>query len=170
VHRPRRLWGWLSSVLSYQRGKPTPLCLAPQHAQENWSSAQNRSPQTGPVSLRGAQCTGRESPNGNASATHAARNAAPEKWSGPNPRQTYRTQAIGCLRRGIALQLCAQERLSSGPYCTQFPYRLVTASMVRKDSPALSVEKLRNADDSLVSSAAGALYDAPAEFPNSVGL
>src|SRR5580658_448573 len=106
-------------------------------------------PEGAQASLPAEQCIGREFPSENAFLCHAAQNVAPERWSGPNPPQTCRTQAKGCPRRGIALPPCAQERLSSGPCCTQFPNWLVTSSMVRKDSPEERVEKLRNAVNSL---------------------
>ena len=167
VHRQRRVWHSLDSVPWYQRRVPMPRRL---QAPPNWRHAQHLKPETAQASPQAAQCTGRGSPSGSASATRAARNAAPKIWTGPNPRQTCRTQAKGCPRRGIALQPCARGRLSSGPYCTQFPYQLVTASMVRKDSPAVSVEKLRNPNDSLLRAAATRSYGAMAEFWKSAGL
>jgi hypothetical protein len=42
--------------------------------------------------------------------------------------------------------------------------------MVRKDSPEVSVEKLRNASDPLVRTAAGEFYDAVDEFLKCFGL
>jgi len=144
--RPRRSLGhWQGHVLWDLRRKVTPQRSVPQTGQANSSSRQKRYLERAPLSLRCERCTGKGFPTGNASRSRAARNAARERWSDPNPPQTCRTQAKGCLRRGIALPPCAQERLSSGPYCIQFPQRLVTASMVRKDSPEGSVEKLRNA-------------------------
>ncbi len=149
------------SVPSHQLKMPMPLL---QLGLQNWSHAQHLNPESAQASPQAAQCTGRESPNGNAFATRAARNAAPERWSDPNPRQMCRRQAKGCPRRGIGLQPYARGRLSSGPWCNQFPYQLVTASMVRKDSPEVSVEKLRNPSDFLAKPATSHSYSAMPEI------
>jgi hypothetical protein len=136
-------------VLGIQRWKATLQRSEPPQLRANSSCAQKRDPEEAPLSLRSERCTGKGFPTGNASRSRAARNAARERWSGPNPPQTCRTQAKGCRRRGIALQPCAQGKQNSEPYCIQFPQWLVTASMVRKDSPVKFVEKLGNAVDRL---------------------
>jgi hypothetical protein len=120
--------------------KTTKPRWGPRRPLPNWNCVQRRDPAKAPASLQSARCTGREFPNGNASPSLSARNAAPKRWTGPSPPQMCQTQAIGCLRRGIELQPCAQGRLSNGPCCIQFPKRRVTSSMVRKDSPDGSIK------------------------------
>ena len=103
--------------------------------------------------LQGEQCIGREFPTGNSAASRAVRSSAQGRSSGRNQPQTCPMRAKGCLRRGIAPQPCAQEKRNSGPYCIQFLKRLVTASMVRKDSPMQTCGK---AEECLIQQVSGA--------------